>query len=202
MRHVPLVFFLFLKISVTAQVAVSLDGVRTVYAGVTNPITVVVSDVPTERVWVRPSQGEVVRREGCFFDWNIGQRDSTTAWLELLDWVTLEPFDTLFFRVKMIPQPQFRWWTGHHGGGGLAAVLRPFDFDLRCDVLRYECSFFKKNQDPAPWVRNLGTRANAQISAWMAQATPGDAVCIRHIRYRCGCDPTVRVGDDQSWIIR
>lgn len=178
------------------QVAVELGKMNVVYAGVDNPVTIVVSDVPDSCLLVVPSRGKVVRSRYTpgLYDWNIGLRDTAVVSLTLFDTTKNERIGTYFFRYKLLPEPVARLGAAHGSKtmnrgefcaqGGVAMILECCDFEAKVDVVSYEVVVFSKKYG-STWIgRNTGARFNADVAEHIHRVIPGDWVLIQKIAYR------------------
>lgn len=189
---------LCLPCGISAQeIAVMLDKMNTVYVGADNPLHVVVSDVPPERLILTPSHGEITRNTNGGYNWRLCSFDSSRAWLVLADSVRENPFDTVFFRVKRMPEPEFELSKrkGHHSQGGIGWTLtHDSSENWRFELLSFEAEFFHKKSDPVTFV-NRGMRFNSDVSEHINRVIPGDKVVFFNFKWKAGCDPTVRRSD-------
>lgn len=178
------------------QVAVELSKMNVVYAGVDNPVRIVVNDVPDSCLLVVPSRGKVVRSRDTpgLYDWNIGLRDTAVVSLTLFDSTKNERIGTYFFRCKRLPEPVARLSATHrskamHRGefcaqAGVAMILEGFDFDARVEVVHYEVVIFSKKYG-STWIgKNTGARFNPSVSEHINSVVPGDWALFRKIAYR------------------
>lgn len=180
------------------SMAIMVDKMNTLYVGVDNPLHAVVSDVSAENLVLLPSHGEITRDTAGGYHWLLCSFDSGRAWLVLADSVRENAFDTLFFRVKRLPEPEFKYGRDtHHGGGGIAGI---FQHDCaekwHCKIISFEAEFFHKNSDPVLIV-NSGARFNAHVTEHLDRMIPGDQVKFTNFKWNSGCDPTVRRSDQE-----
>lgn len=193
---------LFLFTEVSAQsVAVMLDKLNVLYSGIPNELVVVVSDLPAGRLVLNPSQGEIesIDTSQGKFVWKICESTSKQAWLTIHDVLTNTPLDTLYFRVKQIPEPQFlKTIPGHHGQSriGFRIGEQYYSKDFYPRVLGYDVTILPRRQDAMVY-HNNGARFNGDVSMAINRLVPGDAVFFYNITWQVGCDPTVRHSDQE-----
>lgn len=91
------------------QFAVMLEKMNVLYRGISNQLSVMVSDVPPNRLLLIPSQGELTKTDstGIHYSWTICKGFNWKASLILADSTTVNPIDTLFFRVRA-PEPNLK----------------------------------------------------------------------------------------------
>lgn len=131
-----------------------------------------------------------MKRDSLAYEWSINQFKSNKAWLAISDSLDASVVDTLFFRVKQLPEPEFR--MSGKPNGGVWGIFDGFCSEyLRPTILHYDFTFFKKKQDPVSY-RNNGARFNLEASSCMYRAVPGDRIYIDNIYWTAGSDPTVR----------
>jgi hypothetical protein len=188
-----IIFGYYSSISLSAQIAVQLDKMNAVFCGASNPVTVVVDDLPTTQIHVVASQGQLSSRGNGHYQWDICARDTNIAWLIVSDSLTAQPIDTQYFRVKRIPDLTI---VRDIKNRGIATILKNFDLKTRCDMVSFKVTYTGKNQDPSPDITNNGARFNEKVSSVVNRLSPGDQITFFDFRYTCGCDPTLRRSDE------
>jgi len=178
------------------EIAVMLDKMNTLYVGFDNPLHIVVSDVPAERLILTPSHGKITRDKDGGYHWLLCSLDSSRAWLVLADSVRENSFDTVFFRVKRPPEPTFKLLErkGHSQGGIGWTLSHDSSENWRFELLSFEAEFFHKKSDPVTFV-NRGMRFDSDVSEHIKRIVPGDEVVFFNFKWKGGCDPTVRRSD-------
>jgi hypothetical protein len=190
-------FWILFNQAVFAQnMAVQLDKMNVLFVGIPNEMHIVVNDVAPERLILLPSMGEVDTTDlkSGYYNWEICKKDTSVAWLVLADSVSTNPIDTVFFRVKRMPEPRFRLVhpKGHHSQGGIVALYDNPEFhymaDARVIITGFDmCYWSKKSGDPLE-KHNAGARFNSEISDLYNRATPGDRYYFYNIQWKTGCD--------------
>lgn len=172
------------------QVAVMLDKMNVLYVGADNPLHLVVSDIQTESLVLTPSQGTIRTDGNGGFLWRLCSLDSVYARLILSDSTSDVPIDTMYFRVKRIPEPEFvfkKYLIGsviHHDAAG----------DWIVWLLNFEADFYFQHQDPVK-ITNHGAQLNPDVLHYMQRMVPGSMVCFTNFRWKCGCDSQLRFSD-------
>lgn len=167
--------------------AIMTHKMNVLYAGFDNPLHVVVSDVPDERLVLIPSAGTIRRDSAGAYTWRLCTPESVEARLVLADSSENNPIDTLLFRVKRLSEPEFFvrgrsiGWSFQEGEGLQG------DFHL----LSFEAEFILKGADGIVFT-NYGHRFNRDVSNYMNRLYPGCEFTLYNFRYSIGCDPTVR----------
>jgi hypothetical protein len=177
--------------------AISINKQNVFYIGVDNPVTIVVRGVPAEQV-VLKAEGVVLKNDG---EDNYIVRATTPG--EAI--ITVSggdlPPTSFRYRVKRIPDPVVMLGMKYRGKsmpngefkaqGGLSAVLENFDFDARCNVVRYEVTYLPKRQDPVTRI-NVGARFNQNTQEFINKAQPGDSYFFDDIKVQCPGDISER----------
>lgn len=199
-----------LAVAQDRAVAIGLEKMNAVYVGVSTPVTVAVSDIPSEHLQLTVSLGTITRQTGSHFEWQICHFDTNVATLILRDTVNSLLSDTMYYRVKYPPEPHLVGVTKQSHLPRCAGALRPgvslvldnFDFDILCRVVEFRFMLIRKGQD-AQEVINKGARPNEQLTAILNGLIPGDRVLFYKIKYTVGCDPEIRYHSDaKEYLIR
>lgn len=192
---------LFSKWALAQPVAVMLDKMNVLYSGMPNDLSIVVSDVPGERLVLSPSKGEIAiidTIQGKYI-WKICESTAKQAWLIIQDGSTNIPLDTLYFRVKQVPEPQFlKTKPGHHGESGIGfRIMDQYHSNgFYPKVLGFDVTILPRRREAIVY-HNQGARFNGEISNAFDRLVPGDAVIFYNITWQAGCDPTVRHSDQE-----
>lgn len=166
--------------------AVMAHKMNVLYVGFDNPLHVVVSDVPDERLVLIPSAGTIRHDSAGAYTWRLCTFESAEARLVLADSGENQPIDTLSFRVKRLPEPDFFvrgrsiGWLFQEGEG----LLNEFR------LLSFEAEFILKGADAVVFT-NYGHRFNEDVVSYMYRLYPGCEFTLYNFRYSVGCDPTV-----------
>ena len=197
-----------LAVAQDRAVAVGLEKMNAVYVGVSNPVTVAVSDIPSEHLQLTVSLGAITRQTGSHFEWQICHFETNVATLIIRDTVNGLLSDTMYYRVKYPPEPTLMAFVQPSGGKcnkrsrGVALVFENFDYDIRAEVVEFHFMLMRKGQD-AREVVNRGGRPNEQVSNLMNSVIPGDRVRFYKIKYTVGCDPEIRYHSEEiEYLIR
>ncbi len=175
------------------QFAVMLDKMNALYAGVDNPFHVVVSDVAPERLILTPSMGTILADSNGGYLWRLYEYTSNQVRLLISDSIPEKVVDSLFFRVKRLPEPRFEIAKGgHHSTGGIRGYFDGYCSEfLRPQILGFDLEFIAKKQD-AMVAHNTGARFNGSAADCIHRLKPGDQIFISGITWQAGSDPTVR----------
>jgi hypothetical protein len=197
-----ILFFLglFWSLQLPAQpIAIMLDKVNILQAGVPNPIKVVVSDLPMERLFLQVSQGEVIpyeQNQGLFY-WKIPQMRSQKAWLILADSSIEHPIDTFYYRVESLSEPRFfitkAPFSTH---GGIYGIFDGYCSEyLKPQIKSFEITIIAKDLAPLTF-QNLGPRFNETVVEHLTSNEPGTKVIIDKITWSGGFDPAIRQSEE------
>lgn len=179
------------------SIAVSLDQMNVFYIGVDNPVSVSVAGASSNQVNVNGS-GVSVKSSG-------GGKYIVTATTPGEATLTVSApgvSQTFKYRVKRIPDPEPLLGAQHTskmmGNGefkaqsGIAAVLKNFDFNAKCEIVGFTLTYLKKRSDPTPEIPNSGARFGAAVEERVRQAGPGDAYFFDNIKCKCPGDAVPR----------
>jgi hypothetical protein len=206
-------FFCF-ACNMPAQVAVSVDGMNVLYPGIENPMTVAATDIPDSNLLLIPSMGTIHRTGLGHYAWTICHRDTNFATLTIRDLQGDSVASIFTFRINRIPEPtavlgsklkskvMVNGEACSVGSGGIALILKNFDFDIKCYIVRFDLHYIPKGQDGLI-KRNSGARWNSEVQDQISKAKPGDEYYFYNIAYRCGCDPMIRyITEDLFFVIK
>ncbi len=175
------------------SIAIMPERMNTLYVGVDNPLHAVVSDVPQARLLLIPSHGAITRNAAGGYNWRLCAFDSSRAWLVLADSVRENALDTVFFRVKRLPEPEFKLGKGQRGIGGIFSHDAAADW--KCEMVSFEAEFLHRKSDPVLLI-NHGARFDAGVSEHVNRVVPGDRVIFTNFKWKvAGCDPAVYHSD-------
>lgn len=188
-----LLLLFWIKI-LSAQVVVAADGMNVVYLGLTNPISIAISDVPDSCLNVLASHGNIHRTGKGRFEWNIIEPDTNVAKLTIFDTRSCEQIAEYAFRVKKMPEPVALLGARHRSKtmdiaefkaqAGIANVIECCDFDAKAETIGFETVLFD-HETRTTWIgRNAGARWTGETSAHLQKVRPGDWVVFRKIDYR------------------
>lgn len=169
------------------QMAVSVDKLNVLYLGIKNPITVVASDIPPERLMVKAAHGSITREANHKFiyehcEWVWGYETITVS-----DSLDPEIADTFDFHVRRFPQPEFEViFPNTNFTGGLRCDIDYFGHDIGCDLKSFSVVYIPKNEDPIQKT-NLGNRFTDEVVALFKRCTPGDRIAFSEISYTWFC---------------
>ena len=163
------------------------------YAGVDNPITVVVNDTPDSNLLLLPSLGTIRKSGPGHYSWFFCQFDTTVATLTLRDTVLGITLGQYQYRLRDLPEPEaYISRPGRQHGlsrgalksaSGLIMYYNCCDLDARAEVVSYEVLRIPSKGD-AILRHNQGARFNGDTQDIINQAVPGDIYVFRNIIYR------------------
>lgn len=188
--------------------SVQLDKMNVFYIGVDNPITVSAAGVSSNDLKVSATGVSLNKTGSSNYVVRADKPGEAT--------ITLQggglPATTFKYRVKRIPDPVPLLGAKHKSGamgngefkaqGGIGAVLEGFDFDAKCDVVGFTCTYLAKRADPSPDVPNAGPRFGGSVAEMVQKARPGDAYFFDDIKVKCPGDALPRNLGGLSFKIR
>jgi hypothetical protein len=194
-KYIIFYCMIFQQLLPAQPIAVMLDKMNVIQVGVPNPIQVVVSDIASERLVLKASQGtlKTVNKSLGQYYWRISEWSPNKAWLVLADSSFDHPIDTLFFRVNRLPEPHFMIvYPRESGYGGIIGSIDGYCSNhLSPYVIEYEVTFVPPGGKPFK-IHNSGARFNPEVIDLLNRIGPGWEVSISNISWRGGYDPCVR----------
>ncbi len=175
-------------------VAVELEKMNVLVAGIENPISVVVSDVPDSCLCLQPSGGKLLKYGAAKYGWLVNS-DTTIATLSILDSCKNEPIGKRSFRVKIVSVEMCLNGRPNRGSNmeaaefkaqsGIAALVSGYDINGRCLVVGFTAEFYSKKTGEL-WVGyNPGARFSGEVLKKQQAVQPGDWVVFRQMSYQC-----------------
>ncbi len=173
---------------------VSADKMNVFYIGVDNPVTIVAAGVSTSKLQVSASGGGASMTGGGKA--RVVKVTSPGDCKITISGGDEMPATSFPFRVKRIPDPIAKLGkdvSGNLGSGafkaqtGIMAVLENFDFEARCDIQSFDLTRVPKREDPVTKMNN-GGKYDAQSSAMVNAARPGDVFYFDNVKARCPGD--------------
>ncbi len=170
------------------------------YIGVDNPVSVSVPGVPAEKVRANISTGSMVPSgpKGSFkVNVKGGQKCNITVSADFGG--TMKPMGNFEFRIKQVPDP-----VAFFGGKkatdviskaallasqGVIANMENFDFDLKFQVLSFECSMTVNGVEAT--TKSNGNMVSQEMKQYLLKAKNGSKVYIESVKVK-GPDGTVR----------
>ncbi len=205
-----LIFCLFQN-GLFGQIAVEVEKMNVLVAGLENPVTIVVSDVPDSCIELRTNFGRIRKvgtgRYVCYVT-----TDTIITKLSILDTCSNEVLGQRTYRVKTLPvemQLGARHRSKTMGNGefkaqaGIAAVVTGYDIDARCDMMGFDAYFFSKKTGELWKGHNTGPRFEGAVLEKVQAVMPGDWVIFRQMSYRCpGMKEPMFSGDELIFEIK
>jgi len=197
-KHIIFYCLIFQNLLPAQPIAVMLDKMNVIYVGVPNHLKVVVSDIESERLVLKASQGTLEVVDKCYglYYWRLSEWSPNKAWLVLADSSLDRPIDTLFFKVTRLPEPSYRITTLRDSNyGGVWGYFEGYCSEyLRPTVIEYEVTFVPPGGKPFK-IHNSGARFNPEVIDLLNRIGPGWEISISNISWTGGIDPSVRHGD-------
>lgn len=190
------------RLAVAQPISVMVDKMNVLHVGAPNDLSIVVSDIAANRLVVTVSQGEIVRldtlkkswhstTDQSRYCWTIREMKSKQAWLVIADSTLENPIDTLFFRVKQLPEPWFHLVESSGVWGQVGDYCSEF---LRATILSFDITFIPKGRAPIV-MHNSGPRFSTEVLDYLNLAGRDWEVYIENITYTSGYDPSIRKSD-------
>ncbi|MBN8683162.1 MAG: hypothetical protein J0L99_10915 [Chitinophagales bacterium] len=199
MKISPLIaLFLFILPSFAqSQVAVELERVNVLYAGLENPLLIVSDSIPDSCITVKIRNGQIKKREPYHF-YIIVATDTSNVQLILIDTCQQQVIGERIYRVKDIPivpllgaqHASKRMTVGEFKAqSGIAAVIT-HGVCGNCAIEGFRVHLYQQRTGACITRFNTGARFSETVAALTQQVQVGDVVRFSVISYRC---PGMRV---------
>ncbi|HOY08285.1 MAG TPA: GldM family protein [Saprospiraceae bacterium] len=172
--------------------AIGLEKMNVLYAGVDNPLSIVVQGVPDEQVRIE-TQGISLQKQGEHL---YNARITTMGSAAIIVSGGDLPPTNFTFRTKAFPDPGV--YLGSKSGGkmgvgefraqyGIYAPILNMDIDANCEMISYQLTRISGTNDPVTR-QNIGARYNPEVYKLVEQVTSGDTYIFEDIKVRCPGD--------------
>lgn len=176
--------------------AISLEKMNVLYAGVDNPLSIVVHGVPDEQVRIETQGISLQKQRGHLYN----ARTSATGSGAIIVSGGDLPSTTFTFRIKTFPDPGV--YLGSKTGGkmgvgefraqhGIYAPILNMDIDANCEMISYQLIRISGKEDPVT-IDNTGPRFGPAAQNLVDRAIPGDIYVFEDIRVMCPGDMASR----------
>lgn len=187
---------------------IQLDKMNVFYAGLDNPVSILVRGVPENEVRITTSENLTIKKEtGLSYTVRAGTPGEGSI---TLSGGRLKPV-TFQYRVKRIPDPvpllgaaRGSCLLGNgefKAQGGIAAVWENLDIEARCDMVSYRVVHLRKNVLMAEATNN-GARFEPEVRAIVDEARSGDVYIFDEIKTRCPGDQATRNLGSLTFVIK
>lgn len=185
---------------------ISVEKTNVMYAGVDNPLSILVRGVPEDQIQIK-AEGMTLKKEDNF---RYTARPAFPGEAKIMvSGGNLEPVE-FKYRVKRFPDPTM--YIGRRRGGtmgagefcgpgGLSAVISGMDICGNCETVRYDVTRLTKEQDPVT-KSNTGARFDGGALSLIQLARPGDRYLFENIKVRCPGDSIPRQMENISITIQ
>jgi len=168
--------------------AVSIDGNNFVYRGKDNPITIAVSGITPEKIFVKTDNGTISGSDGKYKVYPGDKNELRITVYEIRNKDTVLVGQNAF-RVKQFPDPTI-YVAGVTGtaflqkgelvsAGGLVAKLNNFDFDLKVDIKSFELRTLKLKENDI--LKSVDNRFTKEMVAEFKECEKGDVFIFQNI---------------------
>jgi hypothetical protein len=182
-------------------VAMEVVKMNVLYIGVDNPLRIAAAGVPANELQVKLiGSGTITGKDGNYVA-TVTQPGEVTI---RAIWQVGEEIKMVVdqkYRVKRIPDPtpkldgEYRSCTlvadALQQTKGIQLLLENFDFDAYCEVVSFEATFLRREQDPITVMNYAGTW-NDRVQEWIKSAKTGDGFFFDDIMIKCPGDTNPR----------
>ena len=174
--------------SFSQNVAVALDKMNILYAGIDNPVTIAVANRPAKSLIVKTTNGTITGQNGAYI-----YRGNTMGTAEISVYLKkgnkLVRQGSSFFRVKNIPPPVFKIGSGKSAVSKaeianqnyVRAELENFDFDIRFTIDSFSVYFIPSDTCICALIKNIGNKINDTLKTALQKLKPNDQLVFKNI---------------------
>jgi hypothetical protein len=176
--------------SFSQSVAVAADKENILYAGVYNPLTIAVENVPGNLIVVKTSRGTVTRDSGGHYTYKGNEPGEIAIVVYKKEKNKLTELGRSLFRVKILPAPT-AFVAGLKGGkiskqvlltiGGVTAHLEDSDFEAYARIDSFSIFILYKGDCNYTFFKNTDNRFNQEIIEAFQKLDADDIVFIKNI---------------------
>jgi len=191
-----LIFCLFQN-GLFGQIAVEVEKMNVMYAGLENPVTIASGEVPDSCIMLQINAGKIKKVGTGKYVCEV-MADSIRlvgrATLLIKDTCSNELLGQRIYQVKHLPVEillgaRHRSKTMRNGEfkaqAGIVAQVTGYDIQAHCDMVGFEAYFFSKKTGELWQGHNTGARFEGAVLEKQQAVMPGDWVIFRQISYRC-----------------
>jgi len=175
------------------QIAVEVEKMNVMVAGLENPITVVTSDVPDSCIMLQSNAGKIKKIGTGKYICSV-TADTSIVTLLIKDTCNNALLGQRIYRIKKLSVEillgaRHRSKTMGNGEfkaqGGIAARVTGYDIEAHCDMVGFDAYFFSKKTGELWKGHNTGARFEGAVLEKQQAVKPGDWIIFRQFSYRC-----------------
>ncbi|MEY3241503.1 MAG: GldM C-terminal domain [Bacteroidota bacterium] len=186
-----LLFFFFLSAFLKGQAAVELEKIQVLLAGIDNPITIAVDDLPDSCISVAVSTGNIKRERNGRYSWRV-LLDTNNAVLTLTDRCNNEPLAKRQYSIRELAT-QILLGARYRSGRinkkdfseqkGLACIIMEGDVDGYIEIPGFQV-YVQKKSGKILEGQNIGARFSGKTLTWVKSVETGDEIIFSKIMYK------------------
>lgn len=186
-----LLFFFFLSTFLKGQAAVELEKIQVLLAGIDNPITIAVDDLPDSCISVAVSIGNIKKERNGRYSWRV-LLDTNKAVLTLTDRCNNEPLAKRQYSIRELTTEillgaKYRSCRidkkVFSEQAGLACVPIEGEIDTRLEIPGFQV-YLQKESGKILEGHNIGARFSGNILTWVKSIETGDEIIFSQIMYK------------------
>ncbi len=194
-------FFAIAQEAPTPTIAIAVDKMNVIYAGLDNPLTIAINGHPFEDLDISSDKLNLVALDKFGrFNARINGAALGEAYINIHSKKTGKQLGSFRFRLKRIPDPvaQIGGKTGgvFSSGGmqaqqGIIAMIEGFDISAQCQITSFTC-YYSPVRAQVETYQQSGGRFTSLTLAAIKKAKPGDMYQFVDIKAFCPGDPIAR----------
>lgn len=183
----------FFQNGLFGQIAVEVEKMNVMVAGLENPVTVVANDVPDSCIALESTVGKIKKIGRGKYICSVAA-DTSIVTLSIKDTCNNELLGQRIYRIKKLSieillGARYRSKTMGNGEfkaqGGIAARVTGYDIQANCDMVGFDAYFFSKKTGELWKGHNTGARFEGAVLEKQQAVKPGDWIIFRQFSYRC-----------------
>jgi len=189
-----LLIFCIFQNGLFGQIAVEVEKMNVMVAGLENPFTVVASDVPDSCIVLQSNAGKIKKVGTGKYICSAVTTDTSIVTLSIKDTCNNELLGQRIYRIKKL-SVEFLLGARHRSKtmgngefkaqGGIIAQVTGYDIHAHCDMVGFDAHFFSKKAGELWKGHNTGPRFEGAVLEKQQAVMPGDWVIFRQFSYRC-----------------
>lgn len=178
----------FSLLSLAQEISVANDRMNIFYAGIDNPVSIAVSNLPFNSIIVKATNGIINKKDGYYL-FHSDSAGITDIILYKKENNKLKQIGKSAFRIKLIPPPIFKMGSGKSkmsipeisAQQFVRADLDNFDIDVRYLIKRYSIYIISNDTCSVKKIKNNGNKLSDETLQEFKLLKDGDILLFKDI---------------------
>lgn len=179
--------------SYAQKAVVSADKMNVVYIGVDNPISFAVPGYEANQISITVDEGVIVKEKNGKYIYrctHVPQKGGVSFFVSGTKNKKTKVLDTVFYRIKRVPDPQIRIFCDHRNfsiclinlqRNGLQLYFENFDFEMNFYVTDFDVEVTQVSTNKVTKFHNVGAFLSAEVNELLKGVLAGDKISIRNV---------------------